>query len=327
MFRYTRILIPTDFTYCSFYAMKYAVALAKRYTAKLDLVHCVSTAPFMPWASTSYWMWSEGLCAQEACMCERAGARLRHLGRMIASEGIDVECRVIRGVPGEQIVGTARELKSELVVVGTHGRVGVEHALFGSVAEEVARHAPAPVLTIKHPEHEFIEFRGGNVLLRRVLYPTDFSEYSLSTLPYAGSLCREFEATLILQHVVEPVVFGGEYLPEAVIPAMDDPEYDGRKRLERIADELTGVKVEMCQSSGVPSHEIVRIAHDIGADLVVIPTHGRSGVARMLFGGVARKVLRYCRCPVMTVRPEMVPVRQQNASDADEAHLYYGAGV
>jgi nucleotide-binding universal stress UspA family protein len=326
MFRYSRILIPTDFTYCSFYAMKYAVALARRYKAQLHLAHCVTTAPLMPWGTTSYWLWSEGLCAQEACMCERARARLRHLGRMIEAEGIEAECHVLRGSPCDQIVALARELKSELVVVGTHGRIGVEHALFGSVAEDVARRSPAPVLTIKHPEHEFLEFRGGNVVLRRVLYPTDFSAFSQAALPYAASLCREFGASLVLLHVVEPLFYGGEYLPDAVVPATEDPEYEAQRQLRKIATEFPHLHVELQQETGIPSHEIIVAAHDLEADLMVLPTHGRSGVARLFLGGVARKVLRHARCPVMTVRPDMVPIRE-SASEAVGTEFIMGSGV
>lgn len=320
MFRFSRILFPTDFTYSSFYAMKYAMAFAKRYHARLDLVHCVSTTQLLPWAIPSYWLLSEGLCAQETCLCERAAARLRHLVRMLSREGIAAEYYVTRGEPAGQIAALARDLACDLIVVGTHGRVGMEHALLGSVAEEVARHSPTPVLTIKHPEHEFVQFREGRLLLKRVLFPTDFSSFSLSAIPYAASLCREFDATLLLTHIVEPAMYGGEFLPDVVIPAQEYPENEGRRQLEQLAAEFPHVKVEVRQEFGLSSSEIVRLAGEWEADLVVIPTHGRSGVARLFLGGVAHKVLRRAHCPVLTIRPDMATVKQTvESAVGDEA--------
>jgi len=310
MFRYSRILLPTDFSYCSFYAMKYAVVIARRYNAALHLVHVVDTAPLLPWASPSYWMWSDCLCDREACLCERALARLRHLVHLLRREGIEADCRVLRGHPAAEIAQVARDMACELVVVGTHGRTGMEHALLGSVSEEVARLSPAPVLTIKHPEREFVEFHEEQLRVRRVMFPTDFSPLSRTALPYAASLCQELGKTLVLFHAIELPVYGGELMADAVAPATEDSERDSRERLAEIAAEYPGLDIELRQDFGTASHEIVRAVESLDIDLVVIPTHGRTGVARLLFGGVAQKVLRFAPCPVLTVRPDMVPVRR-----------------
>lgn len=317
MFTYSRILFPTDFSYCSFYAMRYAEAFAHRYGAELHLAHVVDTVQLLAWASPSYWLSSDCLYGREACLCERAEARLRHVVHLMRRDGVEAEAHVVRGTPTVEIANLARELRCELIVVGTHGRTGMEHALFGSVAEAVARHAPAPVLTIKHPEHEFVEFERGQLVLRRVMYPTDFSPFSRAALPYAASLCREFDATLVLFHAVEPVVYGGEVVADTVVSTYPD-EREGRERLEELAAEFPGVRVELRQEPGTASHQVVKAVQELNVDLVLIPTHGRSGVSRLLFGSVAEKVLRFAPCPVLTVRPDMAPVKEsaQNAAAA-----------
>lgn len=319
MFTYSRILLPTDFSHCSFYAMRYAEAFARRYGAELHLVHVVDTVQLLAWASPSYWLSSHCLYGRDSCLCERAEARLRHLVHLMRRDGIEAEAHVLRGTPTVEIANLAREMDCELVVVGTHGRVGMEHALIGSVAETVARHSPAPVLTIKHPERDFVEFDGSRMVLRRVMFPTDFSPFSRAALPYAASLCREFDATLVLFHSLERVMYGGELAADSIVSVFPD-EREGREQLETLAAEFPGVDVQIRQETGSASHRIVQAVEDLNVDLVVIPTHGRTGVARLLFGSVAEKVLRFASCPVLTVRPDMAPVKKSAKKAATAAH-------
>lgn len=319
MFRHSPILLSTDFTFHSFYAMKYALALARSYHARLHIVHVIDAAPMLPWACPSHWMWWDSFHEKEDCMCAKAATRLQYYMQVLGKEGVEVDYRVVRGKPATEIVRLAEELECELVVVGTHGRTGVEHTLMGSVAEEVARHSPAPVLTIKHPEHEFIEFWDGSVHLRRVLFPTDFSAYAQAVLPYAVSLCREFGAKLVFMHVEEPPSYSSEFLPEVALALPSQLERESREKMQRIAEDYPDLEVEVISRTGPVVQRILEVVKDLEVDLVVQPTHGRSGVARILFGGVAGRVLRRAACPVLTVRPEMPAVRQ--TKDMEEAHM------
>lgn len=310
MFRPSRLLLPTDFSYYSFFALKYAVALARRYRARLHIAHVVNTQLLLPLGYPTYWLLSDCLADMESCMCDRAETRLQHLLEGLARDGVQADYRIVRGVVTDEIVNLAESLETDLVVVGTHGRTGVEHALFGSVADQVARHSPAPVLTIKHPEHEFIDFREGEIHLRRVLFPTDFSPFSSAALPYAMSLCREFGATLILLHATERPVYPGEYTAEAPILSPEELAQQDAEQLEAVAAQCPGIAVEVDHRFGAASWEILEAVENDNVDLLVQPTHGRSGVARLLLGGVARRVLRRARCPVLTIRPEMAAVKQ-----------------
>ena len=316
MFSHSRLLVPTDFSFQSFYAMKYAVAMARRYKASIHVVHAVDTGPLLPWACPSYWFLPDGLHDIEACMRERAAYRLKHVTDALCHAGIATESSVLCGQPAAAIVDAVRTTESDLVVVGTHGRVGLEHALFGSVAEDVARRSPAPVLTIRHPEHEFLEFHGGHLHLDRILFPTDFSAFSLSALPYAASLCREFGSTLVLMHVTERISYAGEFLPDAAIIIPEEDELDRRERLAQLASQCGCIPVEIVEEKGAPYPAIVAALDGLAIDLLVLPTHGHSGVARLFLGGVASRVLRHASCPVLTVRPEMIPVRHSAKESA-----------
>ncbi len=326
MFRQGPLLYPTDFSYYSYFALKYAVALARRYGARIHVLHAVDMNALRPWGCPNYWMWPENLLEVEACLCERASGRLECLLDGIRKQGIEVEHHVSRGAPTAEIVRMAQWLECGLVIMGTHGRLGLEHAVFGSVAEEVARVSPAPVLTIKHPEHEFLEFQREELQLRRVFFPTDFSRFSLATLPYAVSLCREFDATLYLAHVVNSPIYAGEFLSDAALATLEDMDAREREELEEVAGRWPDVRIETVQRVGTPAYELLQALRDCDADLAVLPTHGRGGVVRRVFGGVAEKVYRLARCPVLTVRPEMTEVRELAEADAGSTGLAPPAG-
>jgi nucleotide-binding universal stress UspA family protein len=146
--------------------------------------------------------------------------------------------------------------------------------------------------------------------LRRVLFPTDFSSNSQSALEVACALAGQFQAELHILHVLQDVVFQGVPDPTGVygLPA----NYDDRVResAERALTELPGpsrtdaARVVRALRKGSPFTEIVQYARETGIDLIVMGTHGRSGISHMLLGSVAEKVVRAAECPVMTVRPK-----------------------
>ncbi|MEI6632278.1 MAG: universal stress protein [Chlamydiota bacterium] len=146
------ILFPTDFSDFSFYALDYAVSFARQYGAKLVLMHVVDVflsdpayfAPYIPDRS----MFGD--------FEKKSRERLDEIAKTKVPGGIPVEIVVKQGRPFVEIVREARGREVDLVVIATHGRTGLSHAMFGSTAEKVVRKAPCPVLSIKHPEHEFV---------------------------------------------------------------------------------------------------------------------------------------------------------------------------
>ena len=146
-----RILAPTDFSEYSEHALRYACEFADRFGAELQLLSVVhdTKAVFDELDMTTF----------EAYFSQQEEANRRRLEQLPASPWNE-RLRVIRkvgvGNPFLEIIRYAKLQNIDLIVMGTHGRTGLQHVLLGSVAEKVVRKAPCPVLTIRHPEHEFV---------------------------------------------------------------------------------------------------------------------------------------------------------------------------
>jgi nucleotide-binding universal stress UspA family protein len=145
--------------------------------------------------------------------------------------------------------------------------------------------------------------------LKKILYPTDFSEYSLAALPYAVSIAKQNDAELYCLHVVDmpqEEYLTSEYMVPLNVPHVPEDKVlrTARARMERFVTENLSeiVKVESRVLVGIPFVEIIRYARDQSIDLIVIGTHGHSALAAMLLGTVAEKVVRKAPCPVLTVK-------------------------
>jgi universal stress protein A len=146
--------------------------------------------------------------------------------------------------------------------------------------------------------------------IRTILVPTDFSEYSNYALSYAASLARTFNSSIICVNVIEPIVptvgYSGmtESLPIADISEQleDSAERELPKLAER--EECAGLEVEELIVHGEAAAEIVRVAKEREVDLIVLSSHGRTGLGRILFGSTAEAVVRHAMCPVVVVKPK-----------------------
>ena len=146
------ILVPSDFSECSDEALAYGLELARRFNAKVHLLHVVQDPATQPWAA-------EGFAAPVIEVVDewqrQADARLRALVPDADRDRVIVATTV--ATPYAEILAYAAEHDVDLIVMGTHGRSGVSHLLLGSIAERVVRRAPCPVLTVRRPEHGFVE--------------------------------------------------------------------------------------------------------------------------------------------------------------------------
>ncbi len=147
-----RILHPTDFSDSSKHALTYAVSFAQEYSAELCLLHVIEEV-----ARAMYFdmLQTPPLAEIMADIEAQANTAMRKLLPEECEGKLQVEYIVRTGVPFLEIVGCAEEIKADMIVCGTHGRTGLKHVLFGSVAERVVRKASCPVLSVRHPEHKF----------------------------------------------------------------------------------------------------------------------------------------------------------------------------
>jgi len=145
--------------------------------------------------------------------------------------------------------------------------------------------------------------------IRTILHPTDFSVRSEPAFQLACALTRDYGARLVVLHVAVPptVVYG-----EGILPP--DPEIlrrEAQEQLDRLQAPQADVRAERRLVEGDPATEVLHVAQEIGANLIVMGTHGRTGLGRLLMGSVAEQVVRQAACPVLTVKtpyPETVPV-------------------
>lgn len=151
--------------------------------------------------------------------------------------------------------------------------------------------------------------------IRTILHPTDFSECSSYAFQVACSLARDHGARLVLVHVTSSVVITAPFV--TIPPEPVDIREQLQKELAALQPSEPGIQIDRHVREGDPGREILSLAQEIHADLIVMGTHGRTGLGRLLVGSVAEQVLRKAVCPVLTVKP---PVPQGSAGAKAPQH-------
>lgn len=153
MINIRKILLPTDFSSFAEHALDYAVSFAKEYDAKLYILHVIEDL-----AHVSYFEVFQVPMPANFIQDVEASAKAQ-IDKLLACDtlaDVDKECVIRRGVPFVEILRASAELQVDMIIIATHGRSGLQQMFFGSTAEKVVRKAPCPVLSIRHPEHEFV---------------------------------------------------------------------------------------------------------------------------------------------------------------------------
>ncbi len=161
-----------------------------------------------------------------------------------------------------------------------------------------------------HPKKEDGSIDGNNpesvLSIHKILVPLDFSGHAQKALRHAEALAHRFEATLRLVHVVEPMVYPSDlgYTPVLTDDLATDLRQDAETRLAAVKEEVSsrGIQAEIELRSGRPYLEITRAAKDGQSDMIVITTHGYTGLKHVLLGSTAERVVRHAPCPVLVVR-------------------------
>lgn len=300
MITLTRILCPVDFSETSRRALEYAAMLARWYDAELTVMHAAGAPVGMPVAVQAGPVVPE---PSHLAMARRLELRAS-LGRFVApvtNGQLKIDLQVRDGYAIEEIADLAQRASATLIVMGTHGRKGLQRLVLGSVAEKVLRVAPCPVMIVPPlvagPEAP---------LFRRILCPVDFSLSSLAGLRYACSLAAQSDASLLVLHVLppppEPYGFGE---PPAHTPASRaDQEAHARAQLRA---EVPAALREYCRvtevvAAGKPDLGILEYAGQNEVDLIVLGVTGRGAANLVMFGSTTQEVVRHARCPVLTVR-------------------------
>lgn len=147
------ILVPTDFSETSEVALRYGKSLAQTFGAALHVIHVVQEPFAQPWAVEAYGF---SLATLQAEWQRDASARVEGLLSAEERAELNATLTTVLGHPFVEILRYAKEQEVDLIVLGTHGRGPLGHLVMGSVAERVVRKAPCPVLTVRHPQHEFV---------------------------------------------------------------------------------------------------------------------------------------------------------------------------
>ncbi|WP_118839151.1 universal stress protein [Salinibacter ruber] len=284
-----RILWPTDFSKGADRAFPHAAALASWHEAELHVLHV-----------------TEGRSgnAPDADIPIPKST----LSALLSGDGdppphVDLDALTLvqeqreHRSPPEAIVGYVEEQEIDLVVAGTRGRRGLQRLLIGSVAEEVLRTAPCPVLTVRGAAD-----RAPAWAVRNILVPVDFSDASLEALRHAKELALTYGAQITLLHAVEEVIYPSAYGVEpANLPGPQVIERVEGSLAELVQAEVGHEHATVEAKVGYAPSTILDYAETNEVDLVVIATHGRTGLERMLLGSVAERVLRRAPVPVFTV--------------------------
>lgn len=308
--RIREVLWPTDLSECAEAALPHAASWCRRHGARLHALHVGAfdeRDPFDPahHVEEPDAMWSR----MQAFMEVEVREALARVGAL----DLEVRTTAVRGDPAKGILRTVDEAGIDLLVMGTHGRSGIRSLLIGSVTEEVLHEAPCPVLAVRRREPEEPPMPPS-----RVVVPLDFSPYAAPAVRIAREIAAPFHASLLLLHVVEEVIVPEFYFPAAP-PFLGDARLHEKaeRRLREVFLEAGGptAQVEYHVLEGRAALDIARFAKESGADLIVLPTHGLSGVDRLLLGSTADKVLRRAQCPVFVLPAKWIVQRAEEAEE------------
>lgn len=290
--RLERILCPLDFSEFSARAFDYAQSLARHYQCSLLIEHVVQ--PVL----SAYPAYIDPGVVEKVSQGLRQYAEdeLRAFLKSHSRNGVQVESLLREGEVTDTILATAEARAIDLIVMGTHGRHGLDRWLVGSVTEKVLRKARCPVLAVPKPVHDFASPEEGPepVHLSKLVVAVDFSACSERAVRYAVSLAGAYEAELSLLHVLE------DFPPSQDLPAVTA---EAVHRLEGLVPqaERTACAVKTRLRVGKPYEEIVRYARELEADLIVTGVRGRNALDLALFGSTTQRVIEQGPCPVLAV--------------------------
>ena len=293
-----RMLVPVDLTGLSTFVFEYAIEVAREFQSEITLLFVVEPPVYPSWGYAH-------LVKRDH---ELRDIALDKLSKMIAEtnvpDGVVIKTAVRCGDATLEISEAAKELNADVLLIATHGDSDLLHSFLGGTAEQVVRHAPCPVWTVRKSSFEKSEQPPG-FRLKNILVPTDLSAESSKAIRYAEALASKFGSAVCLAHVVPSVLptdvnqMAGLLEESALV---DSAKTELGKWSKANLQDPGVVKQEVL--SGSPYLEITEAANRLKTDLTIVTTHGQSALRHFLLGSTAERIVRHSRCPVLVVREQ-----------------------
>jgi len=217
-------------------------------------------------------------------------------------KAVQVRGELVAGYPAEEILRYADENNIDLILMATHGRSGVRRWVMGSVAEKVLQVSKVPIWLVRagiSQEKTHHKWPKGTMLVL-----LDGSKLAEAILPHVKALAKQQCAEsmdVVLFGVSEPLVESGYYIPDVPMKTDELKKYLAKEE-KQLKDAGLSVRSEV--RKGRPAEQIIEYASEKSFNLIVMSTHGRSGLGRWVFGSVASKVLHEASSPILLIRPQ-----------------------
>jgi nucleotide-binding universal stress UspA family protein len=300
MFPFRNILLPTDFSAHSHAALKYAAGLARNNHGRVLLLNVQDAQVPANLLTLPAYVFEE----QQNIWLQELRAHAQDWLADPLLDSVEVEPIFVAGEPAEQIARVAFEHEMDLITLVTRPRNRLSRAFGGSIAEEIVAESPCPVLVIRVAQREFVEHRDGKTQLRlnRVLLATNFRPSSAAATQLANSVANHVGAELHAVYVI------GDYyeqisavFPEGGLGALTRLRTHVQERLAQLTNAFPKAATHIAE--GRPYQEIVKLANQIEADLIVIGTavHGSLFGSNQVLGSETERVIRNAPCPVLCV--------------------------
>lgn len=301
MFPFRNILFPTDFSAHSHAALKYAAGFARSGSGRVLMLNVQDARVPANLLTLPVHVFED----QENHWLLELRAQTKGLLADPLLNGVEVDPLFAEGEPAKEIARTAFEHEVDLITIVTRGRNRFSRAFGSSSAEEIVAEAPCPVLATRPPQRDFVEHRGGHTQIRlnRVLLATNFRPSSSAATQIATSISNHLGAELHAVYVI------GDYFeqisamfPEGGLAALTRFRSHVQERMTQFS-RGTGARAATHISEGRPYQEIVKLAANLDADLIVIGTavHGSLFGGNQVLGSEIERVIRNAPCPVLCV--------------------------
>ena len=292
---FQKILVPLDGTDTTEEILPYVVRLAKAFDVPLAL-HTIVDSDAMEVPSSVY------PAQMESNLETHAKDRLDSIARRLREEGLAVDTSTGVGKPAEEVLRAAKEQECGLIAMATHSKNVVTRAILGSVTDKVIHSADVPVLSITPEKAREYHPHGGPVMTS-VIVPLDGSQLGERALPYVESIAQALSLEVVLARVVQD--HPAQY-PDASIRLPDiasEAERQAANYLRAVGRgiEDLGPRVRTQVLRGAPAVALSAFARENPQSIIVITTHGRSGISRWLLGSVAEALVRSSGDPVMVI--------------------------